>query len=99
MLVFSLVIAVSTFGHSTLGRHNNTHCTYGVNLKHEGSISELHCAKSFFLARATTVHFFVANNNTLECEPRRYGAGIVDTPASESKLQWGKSDEMAIEFD
>jgi hypothetical protein len=59
MLLFSLVVAVSTFGHSTVRRYNNTHCTYGVNLKHEGSISELHFAKSFFLARARTVHFFL----------------------------------------
>jgi hypothetical protein len=65
--LFSLVVAVSTFGHSTARRYNNTHCTYGVNLKHEGSISELHCAKSFFLARARTVLFF-ANNNTLPCD-------------------------------
>jgi hypothetical protein len=39
MLVFSLVVAVSTFGHITVRRYNNTHCTYGVNLKHEASIS------------------------------------------------------------
>jgi hypothetical protein len=55
---FSLVVAVSTFGHRTVRRYNNTHCNYGVNPQHEGSISELHCAKSFFLARARTVHFF-----------------------------------------
>jgi hypothetical protein len=55
----SSVVAVSTFEQRTLRRHNNTHCTYGVNLQHEGSISELHCAKSFFLARALTVHFFL----------------------------------------
>jgi hypothetical protein len=48
MLVFLLVVAVSTFGQRTGRRYNNTHCTYGVNLQHEGSISELHCAKSFF---------------------------------------------------
>jgi hypothetical protein len=52
MLVFSLAVAVSTFGQWTVRRYNNTHCTYGVNLQHEGSISELHWAK-----------FFV-NNNT-----------------------------------
>jgi hypothetical protein len=59
VLVFSLVVAVSSFGHSTVRRYNKKHYTYGVNLKHEGSISELHCAKSFFLARARTVHFFL----------------------------------------
>jgi hypothetical protein len=59
LLVFSLVVDVSTFGHSTIGRYNNTHCTYGVNLKHEGSISELRCAKSFFLARARSVQSFL----------------------------------------
>jgi hypothetical protein len=60
------VVAVSTFEQRTLRRHNNTHCTYGVNLQHEGSISEFrHCAKSFFLARADTTIFF-ANNNMLE---------------------------------
>jgi hypothetical protein len=49
----SLVVAVSTFEQRTTHKYNNTHCTYGVNLQHEGSISELHCApKSFFLARA-----------------------------------------------
>jgi hypothetical protein len=42
MLVFSLVVAVSTFDQRTVCRYNNTHCTYGVNLQHEGSISELH---------------------------------------------------------
>jgi hypothetical protein len=44
----SLVVAVSTFEQRTAHRYNNTHCTYGVNLQHEGSISELHCVKSFF---------------------------------------------------
>jgi hypothetical protein len=58
MLVFSLVVALSTFGQRTVRRYNNTHCTYRVNLQHEGSISELHCAKSFFLAPARTVQFF-----------------------------------------
>jgi hypothetical protein len=42
MLVFSLVVAVSTFEQRTVRRYNNTYCTYGVNLQHEGSISELH---------------------------------------------------------
>jgi hypothetical protein len=51
--------AVSTFEQRTARRYNNTHCTYGVNLQHDGSISELHCAKSFFLARAETVHIFL----------------------------------------
>jgi hypothetical protein len=55
----SLIVAVSTFGQRTGRRYNNTHCTYGVNLQHEGSISELHCAKSFFPARAKTVQFFL----------------------------------------
>jgi hypothetical protein len=44
----SFVVAVSTFEQRTARRYNNTHCTYGVKLQHEGSISELHCAKSFF---------------------------------------------------
>jgi hypothetical protein len=57
LLVFSLVVAVSTFEQRIVRRYNNTHCTYCVNLQHEGSISELHCAKSFFLARARTVQF------------------------------------------
>jgi hypothetical protein len=48
MLVFSLVVAVSTFEQRIVRRYNNTHCTYGVNLKHEGSISELHCAAKIF---------------------------------------------------
>jgi hypothetical protein len=59
MLVFSLVVALSTFGQRTVRRYNNTNCTYRVNLQHEGSISELHCAKSFFVARARTVQFFL----------------------------------------
>jgi hypothetical protein len=59
MLVFSLVVAVSTFGHRTVRRYNNTLCTYNINPQHEGSIFELHCAKSFFLARARTVQFFL----------------------------------------
>jgi hypothetical protein len=59
MLVFALVVALSTFGHRTVRRYNNTHCNYGVNLQHEGSISELHFAESFSLARAKTIHFFL----------------------------------------
>jgi hypothetical protein len=46
MLVFSLVVAVSTFEQRTVGRYNNTQCTYCVNLQHGGSISELHCIRS-----------------------------------------------------
>jgi hypothetical protein len=62
MLVFSLVVAVSTFEQRTARRYNNTHCTYGVNLQHEGSISELHCAKSFFCrAREDRTIFFAKN--------------------------------------
>jgi hypothetical protein len=71
----SLSLAVSTFGQRTVRMYNNTHCTYCVNLQHEGSISELHCAKSFFLARARTVQFFLqtiilffANNNRTQKE-------------------------------
>jgi hypothetical protein len=59
MLVFSLVVDVSTFGNRTKRRYNNTNCTYGVNLQHEGSISELLCAKSFFIARARTLQLFL----------------------------------------
>jgi hypothetical protein len=58
MLVFSRVVAVSTFGHLTERRYNNTHCTYGVNLQHEGSIFELHCAKSFFSRARGPYNFF-----------------------------------------
>jgi hypothetical protein len=65
MLVFSLVVAVSTFGHRTTRRYNNTHCTYGVNLQHEGSISELHCAKSFFSRAREDRTICFAKNNTL----------------------------------
>jgi hypothetical protein len=63
MLVFSLIVALPTFGHRTVCRYNNTQCTYGVNPQHEGSISELQCAKSFFLACARTVQIFFAKNN------------------------------------
>jgi hypothetical protein len=56
---------VSTFWHRTVRKYNNTNCTYGVNLQHEGSISELHRAKSFFSrAREDRIIFLVNNNNT-----------------------------------
>jgi hypothetical protein len=61
----SLVVAVSTFEQRTKRRYNNTHCTYGVSLQHEGSISELHCAKSFFNRAREDCTFFFANNNTV----------------------------------
>jgi hypothetical protein len=60
----SLVVSVSTFEQRTTRRYNNTHCTYGVNLQHEGSISELHCAKSFFSRAREDRTIFFAKNNT-----------------------------------
>jgi hypothetical protein len=69
MLVFSLVVAVSTFEQRTARRYNNTHRTYGVNLQHEGSIPELHCAKSFFSrAREDRTIVFANNNTAVECD-------------------------------
>jgi hypothetical protein len=51
---------VSTFWHRTVRKYNNTNCTYGVNLQHEGSISELHIVQRVFsLARARTVLVFL----------------------------------------
>jgi hypothetical protein len=58
---------VSTFEQRTARRYNNTHCTYGVNLQHEGSISELHCAKSFFSRAREDRTIFSANNNSTVC--------------------------------
>jgi hypothetical protein len=72
MLVFSLVVALSTFGHRTVRRYNKTHCTYGVNPQHEGSISELHCAKSFFSRAREERTIFFAKNNMLLCVVRDF---------------------------
>jgi hypothetical protein len=60
MLMFSLVVAVSTFGRRTKRRYNNTHRTYGVSLQHEGSISELHWCKEFFSRPREDRTFFLA---------------------------------------
>jgi hypothetical protein len=70
--------AVSTFEQRTARRYTNTHCTYGVNLQHESSISELHCAKSFFSrAREDRTIFFAKNNMTMQESTSRAARGQV----------------------
>jgi hypothetical protein len=51
---------------------SNTHCIHGVNIRHEGWISELlGVGKEFFLARARTLRNFFAKNNKLVLRRRR----------------------------
>jgi hypothetical protein len=105
-------VALSEFGHRTVRRYNNTHCTYGVNPQHEGSISELHYAKSFFsragdrtlflqriIVGACTVRRGDIQNRQVSCVEWRLSSGeLSDTPRRELALAAEMETERASYF-
>jgi hypothetical protein len=77
IIILCCVVAMSTFEHRTIRRYTTTHSRcYCVNIQHEVSISELHCAKCFSLALASSTELFLQTIKCRTCDAVEKFVGI-----------------------